>query len=540
MNKTFSRFLCFTIGLLVVSPLYSQVKIQSILDDLTPSLNGKLVVFTIPLTVCQTYYKSQSGTILLYPGTCYTPTEIVLPGADAKSMATWLASYQITLKNSRNFSYINSDRTLRTGSTVTGLQGILSYDGSQYAIDPTVKPQFVDNERTLTAPAVGNSTLRVASFNVEFYIASSSMWSNSQNNGARNQAEFTRQRTKTLAALKGLNADVYALCEVGQGNTSMTDIVNGLNALTGTSDYAYVADGDYTETVFTKNVFIYNKKKVTPYGDYYAFGAGNLHYRQIAQAFQQNSNGERFIVTINHLKSKGSGYGNNADKGDGQGASNYDRIAQARLVIQNLNLLTTKYNDPDVLVVGDMNSYTMEDPMKVYENGGLVNQLGRFSKEDYSYVYMGNMGYLDHSWATSSLSKQVTGARPWHINADEPAYFKYTNTTYYSPTPYRCSDHDPIITGLALGNRTSGIDDVQHEANQLQILGNPSDGYLTLKADKIDKVEVVSGSGMLIYSQLNPVIGSYFVLPITAFSKGFYLVRVFNGKQVLVGKLLVP
>lgn len=539
MNKTFSRFLCFLVGVLVVSPLYSQIKIESIIDDLKPELNGKEVVFTMPLIVSQTYYNSPSGNILIYPGIPYSPTEVSLPGVDALAMAKWIAKYQITLESSK-FSYIDSDRTLRTGSSVTGLRGVLTYNGSKYSIRPTVQPQFTGNGRTLTAGSVGNSTLRVASFNVEFYIASPSLWSDSQNNGASSQIEFNRQRSKVLAALKGLEADIYALCEVGQGNTSVTDIVNGLNALTGTSDYAYVADEDSTETVYTKNVFVYNKKKVTPYGNYYAFGAGNLHYRQIAQGFQQNGNGERFIVTVNHLKSKGSGYGANADKGDGQGASNSDRVAQARLVIQNLNLMSTRFADPDILVVGDMNAYTMEDPMRVYESGGLVNQLARFSKGDYSYVYRGNMGYLDHSWATATLSKQVTGARPWHINADEPNYFGYANPSYYSATPYRCSDHDPILTGIALGNRTTAIDDVQKETEKLQITGMVSQGYVTLQSTQIDKVELLASNGTIISSEVNPVPGQYFVLATDGLPKGFYLVRAIHGANSMIGKLLIP
>ena len=55
-------------------------------------------------------------------------------------------------------------------------------------------------------------------------------------NGAANQAEFTRQRTKILAALKAMNADIYALCEVGEGRTAVQDIVNGLNEAEGTDN----------------------------------------------------------------------------------------------------------------------------------------------------------------------------------------------------------------------------------------------------------------------------------------------------------------
>ncbi len=42
----------------------------------------------------------------------------------------------------------------------------------------------------------------------------------------------------------------------------------------------------------------------------------------------------------------------------------------------------------------------------------------------------------------------------WHINTDEPSVIDYT-TAYkpqdlYAPTPYRASDHDPVVVGLDL------------------------------------------------------------------------------------------
>ncbi len=53
---------------------------------------------------------------------------------------------------------------------------------------------------------------------------------------------------------------------------------------------------------------------------------------------------------------------------------------------------------------------------------------------------------------------QVTGVTEWHINADEPAVLDYNleaprDPALFDPdTPYRASDHDPIIVGLDLTN----------------------------------------------------------------------------------------
>ncbi|WP_321435957.1 ExeM/NucH family extracellular endonuclease [uncultured Bacteroides sp.] len=538
MRKSLLLFIGILYGLSFCLPLYSQVEIKSFTDGLSPFLNGQEVIFSCPLTVTKTYYSSPSGDIILSPDLLYSPTEVALPGIETNNLATQNNQRKLTLKSSA-FTYTDSNHTLRTGSKVTGLRGTLYYSNGTYSLTPTVQPVFSGNERTLSPESVGACNLKVASFNVEYYIADSLMWNLKY--GAANRKEFTHQRAKILAALKGLDADIYALCEVGEGNTSVTDLVNGLNEVTSSNNYAYVADNDYSESTYTKNVFIYNKTRVTPYSSLYKFGIKGFQLRQIAQAFDLNSNGERVIITVNHLKAKSdSGSGNNADTGDGQGSFNYQRITQAQLVVNTLNKLTTYYGDPDVLVVGDMNSYSMEDPIKVYTGGGLVNQLKRYSPSDYSYVYSGNVGYLDHSLATSTLSSQVTGARPWHINADEPSYFGYEYSTYYSADPYRCSDHDPIVTGLNLGANGTGLGYAEaKDADKLQVFGESSQGYLTLCAGQIDRVELLSASGQLIFSARNATSGEYFLLPTNALLKGFYLIRAFSGKKVLTSKLLI-
>lgn len=525
-------------GFLISLPGFCQVEIKSFTTDLSPSLNGREVVFTFPLTVSRTYYNYPSGGVTLSPDRLFAPTEVALPGSEAITLAGLNEQRKLTL-NASSFSYIDTHQTLRSGSRVNGLRGILYYSNGTYSLTPTVQPVFSGNER-ITAPGeVGDCNLRVASFNVEYYIAKSSLWGKGY--GADNQAEFDRQRAKLLTALKGLNADIYALCEVGQGNTSVTDLVNGLNELTSPDTYAYVADNDYNESTYTKNVFIYNKNKVMPYNPISLFGTGGYRLRQIAQGFELKSNGEKAIICVNHLKSKsGSGTGSDADSGDGQGSFNYQRVTQAQLVVNTLNTLTGYYNDPDVLLVGDMNAYSMEDPIKVYTDNGLVNQLKSFSPDEYSYSYQGEAGFLDHSLTTATLSRQTTGARPWHINADEPAYFDYNGTAYFLPDPYRSSDHDPILTGLSLGNYGTGIEEAaKADDQQLRIYGDPSNGFLTLSAERIDRVELFTVGGRLLYSKKNQVPGFNFILSIDSLPKGFYLVRAFNGKKSVTSRLAI-
>jgi hypothetical protein len=75
----------------------------------------------------------------------------------------------------------------------------------------------------------------------------------------------------------------------------------------------------------------------------------------------------------------------------------------------------------------------------------------------YSYVFNGQLGYLDHALASADLVGEVTGLTQWHINADEPDLIDYDTSfkqtaqqDIYAPDAYRSSDHDPVIIGLNL------------------------------------------------------------------------------------------
>ncbi|MFM8899100.1 MAG: type I secretion C-terminal target domain-containing protein, partial [Burkholderiales bacterium] len=79
----------------------------------------------------------------------------------------------------------------------------------------------------------------------------------------------------------------------------------------------------------------------------------------------------------------------------------------------------------------------------------------------FPYVFDGDAGRLDHAISTASLSPKVNKAIEWHINTDEPSVLDY-NLEFkqpacatcapdaYTVSPYRASDHDPVIVGLNL------------------------------------------------------------------------------------------
>ena len=89
--------------------------------------------------------------------------------------------------------------------------------------------------------------------------------------------------------------------------------------------------------------------------------------------------------------------------------------------------------------------------------------------------------------------------------------------------------------------KTSG--NSQQEADlrdMVQIFGNPRDGYLTLKGENISKVEVLSISGQIAFTETASSSGSYFVLPTDGLTNGFYLIRVYNGEYCTTLKVIIP
>ena len=76
--------------------------------------------------------------------------------------------------------------------------------------------------------------------------------------------------------------------------------------------------------------------------------------------------------------------------------------------------------------------------------------------DSYSFVFDGQSGALDHALSSPGLTPQVAGVTEWHINADEPRVLDYNLENGRDPalfddtTPYRASDHDPLIIGLDL------------------------------------------------------------------------------------------
>ena len=450
---------------------------------------GMLVTIQAPLTVSQNYFLGRYGQLTLSAGgRLEAPTNRYRAGsADAVAMADANARRRIVLddgstqQNPSPIPYIGADGTVRAGDTVNNLTGVIDYGlvtsssagAGDYKLHSTVAPVFTRaNPRTTQPPSVGG-TVRIASFNVLNFFTTLNDGTNTcppsntagDCRGANSAAEFTRQRDKIVAALAAINADAVGLMEIqNNGSTAVQALVDALNARVGAGTYAVVptpAGGAGTDAI--KVAMIYKPATLRRLGAAMA-DTHPVHNRPpLAQAFV-DVNGERFSLIVNHFKSKGGcddATGGDVDSGDGQGCWNARRLQQGAALRDFVSRVQAQAGDTDVVLVGDFNAYAKEDPIVAFTDAGWVDQIGRFNDSvagfGYSYVFDGAAGRLDHALATPSLSAQVTGAVEWHINADEPSVIDY-NTEFkpqdlYTPTPYRASDHDPVVLGLRLVKR---------------------------------------------------------------------------------------
>jgi hypothetical protein len=432
----------------------------------------------------------------------FTGTAIDEPGAPALARALANSLRRITLDDAQsiqnpatlrhpNGAPFSLSNRFRGGDTVANTVGVLGFDFSLYRVFPTGPADYTSvNPRPATVPEVGGR-LKVASLNtLNFFVTADYPTGDPLDNKCgpannvecrgwdSNQAdEFTRQRTKLLAAIAGMNADVVGLNELENsgGVEPLADIVAGLNDIFGPGTYAYVNTGTIgTDAI--KVGLIYKPGSVTPVGAYQVLdGTDDPRFIDtksrpvLAQTFEENSTGARFTVAANHLKSKGSDCLDvgDPDLGDGQGNCSGTRTLAAQALVDWLAADPTGSGDADYLIIGDLNSYAKEDPIDAVVAGAddvagtaddYTNLVHRFGGPyAYSYTFDGQAGYLDHALASATLNGQVTGAAEWHINSDEPDVLDYDTSfkppsqdALYEPNAFRSSDHDPVVVGLNL------------------------------------------------------------------------------------------
>jgi uncharacterized protein len=445
------------------------------------AFEGMLVTLEQPLVVTNNYGLGRYGELELATERLYQGTQVALPGAAANAVEAQNLTKKIlvddgsTRQNRDPIAYpvpgLSAENTLRTGDTVNTVTGVLAYSFSTYRIHPTVTPQFIATNPRTDAPELNpDADLRVASFNVLNYFNGDGQGGGfPTSRGADSEVELIRQQAKLVSAISAMQADVIGLMEIendGFGEFSaVASLVNALNDADSQNHYAFVDFGvDKIGTDAITTALIYRADKVQQVGTAAITTDAPFDYSNrapIAQSFKSIETEEVFTVAVAHLKSKGgcgSATGGNADQNDGQACWNEIRTAGANAFADWLNSKPTGVDDEDIILVGDMNAYAMEDPIRAFADKGLKNVVAELDGNTlgYSYSFSGRAGSLDHALVSPSLLNKVVSATDWHINADEPISLDYNvefksdaqQSTLYAQGPYRASDHDPVIVDI--------------------------------------------------------------------------------------------
>jgi predicted extracellular nuclease len=475
------------------------------------AFEGMLVTFPEPLSVAEYFELERYGQLVLSQGGRIAQFTAVNAPSAAGYIQHQIETARRTIilddtNNTQNSALVNMTplfhptpglsitNRVRGGDTITSLTGVLHWSWAGFGGTDTWRIRPVTEQFNYAfkpvnprpeAPAVAGS-LRVASFNLlNYFTTIDTTPSNSSGTcgpngtqdcrGADSMDELSRQTDKTKMALCGLNADIVGLIELeNNASDSLNALVMAVNGA-GCGPYAFINTGTIGSDAI-KVGLIYRIATVVPVGNFSILDSSDdplfidtKNRPALAQTFRQIATNQELTVVVNHFKSKGSDCNDvgDPDLNDGQGNCNQTRTKTAQALAKWLAGNPTGSSDPDRLIIGDLNSYAKEDPIRALQAGGYTNLVAQFGGTGaYSYVFDGQIGYLDYALANNSLLPQVAGVVEWHINADEPPSFDYNDTfrdmgeasfeakpsalPLYEANEFRTADHDPVLIGLNL------------------------------------------------------------------------------------------
>ncbi len=439
---------------------------------------GMLVTFAHPLTVLELYQFGRYGQITVGPERQFQPTALAPASSDeaARILDSNLTN-RVLIDDGRStqnpspaihpatLEPLTVDNLFRAGDQINGVAGILDYRFGNWALQPTQKGTIDNVNKRPDVPKVGGD-LQVASANVLNYFTTLS----SQDKNARGAAtaeELERQQAKIVATLNKLDAGIIGLNEIENNATAVETLVGALNTASEPGKWAALKTGKIGTDAIT-TAFIYQPSKVQPVGKFDTLTTADdprfidtKNRPALAQTFKEQTSGKTLTVVVNHLKSKGSACGDpsEATLQPLVGNCQETRAEAAKALGEWLtgNEIGVEKSEL-ILVIGDLNSYDHEDPIKAFEQAGFTDLVKQFQGERaYSYVFNGQLGYLDYALANAALTQKVVGAADWHINSDELPLIDYTmkfkqaaEQQLYAPDEFRSSDHDPVIVGIKL------------------------------------------------------------------------------------------
>ena len=416
------------------------------------ALEGMRLKFNQDLAVTDVYSRHRGEVTLAAGAPLRIPTEDAPPGDRARQAAR--------ANREASIDALLADPDTRpgpVGSRYMVVSGILGHDGrDKLLLVETADGVAAEPPAVPERPAAG--ALRIVNANLlNFFNGDGRGGGFPTERGAESLDEFERQRNRIKSAMAHLAPDLLAVQELENDGFGPDSAARSLEALLeegANGEYAVIEPpaGRVGGDVISVGLF-YRTESLTPVGPAHTLDSEpfqRLSRQPLAQLFRDETSGETLLVAVNHLKSKGScpDEGPDANQDDGQGCWNPSRLAAVEALLPWLRERAAAAGTKRILVLGDMNAYRMEDPIRAFRDGGYDELVETNSGlPAHSYRHYGQGGTLDYAFASPALSSSVRQAFIWHINSDWPR-----NMALAQPW-LRMSDHDPVVVDLQLGGQ---------------------------------------------------------------------------------------
>ena len=421
-------------------------------DEQWEELEGCLVEINDNLQISDSYQFNKYGQLLLSNGELIQETELF----DAQDDS--LEIIELTFQQELNSIYIDDLSDLKfpkidslyidpfkvvVGAKCSKIKGFVSQYNKTYkvrlvndlTVEQSVPPNLIDLD----------TDLKIMNFNLyNLFNGNGKKEGFPTSRGAKSYDAYQLQLKKLASAIYAVDPDILAMMELeNDGEDEFSSIQQFCDYLNKHGDRQYeIAHthgviGDYP----IKTGIIYDPSVVeTKYKAQY-HNHPNFSRPSLSQRFMYNDSLE-FVLFANHFKSKGSrnAKGLDLDQKDGQASYNYKRTLQAKTL---LDIIDSLYFDENIIVLGDFNAYSQEDPIQALQS----TNLNRLETVNHSYVYKGKNGSLDHIFVSDNFKDHIDQVQTWNINSIYPSWINYSYNLADS-SYFRSSDHNPMILGV--------------------------------------------------------------------------------------------
>jgi hypothetical protein len=344
---------------------------------------------------------------------------------------------------------------VKTGDSVTGLRGPLTYHFDQYKIvvqaNEGLTVTAVPNPPIPTLPPIQPNQLTITTFNLENHFDGLDD-TGDEAEPKPAPADISLRQTKlayaisqTLACptligiqevekkslLEALSAELVEPCGFSYTVTHLESAdVRGIDvALLSNPNRVQVQSASLQQGCTTIVTGIRDETGVCPPNQ------SPLFSRPPLQA-HLTIDGSNFTVYVNHFKSKRGGDVETAAR----------RLAQAQHLANLVDTELDTHPNASIVVMGDFNDYENSPPMKLLaENGRLTNTLQQIPEpERYSYNFSGASQLIDGIFVSPALAQTIAAVTIRHVNADYPDSLSYDTSP--ANRIYKATDNDlPLL-----------------------------------------------------------------------------------------------